>query len=217
MVITTNKLLIMRILLDFGHGADDYTRGKYSPPIESEDKTVYKGRFREGNFNRIVGNEIAKRLKELGYQVDIIVTEDKDITLQERVARVNKICAKHGAKNCILVSVHANAAGSGSAWASARGCCVYVARKSSQMSKDLAKYIYNAADVTGFKGNRAVPKERYWSADFYIIKNTKCPAVLTENLFYDNKEDLAILMSEEGRKKIVDYHIAGILNFLGKK
>lgn len=208
----------MRILLDFGHGADDITNGKFSPIVtDIDDTTIYKNRFREGNFNRIVGNAIADRLKELGYDVDIIVKEREDIPLKERVERANAICAKYGAKNCVFLSVHANAAGSGSAWNNARGFCVYVAKKSSQASKDLAKHIYNAAEVTGFKGNRAVPKERYWTADFYVIKNTKCPAVLTENLFYDNKEDLKILTSKEGRKKIVDYHIAGLLNFLGKK
>lgn len=208
----------MRILLDFGHGADDKTKGKYSPIVTGiEDETIYKDRFREGNFNRIVGNKLAETLTEMGYDVDIIVKEKEDISLQERVRRVNKICTKYGAKNCVLISVHANAAGNGSAWAKATGFCVYVAKKSSQASKELAKHIYNAADVCGFKGNRSVPKERYWVADFYIIKNTNCPAVLTENLFYDNKEDLKILTSKEGRKKIVDYHMAGILNFLNKK
>ena len=34
---------------------------------------------------------------------------------------------------------------------------------------------------------------------FYILKHTKCPAVLTENLFQDNKEDVGFLLSEEGK------------------
>lgn len=207
----------MRILLDFGHGADDYTKGKYSPITDIEDETVYKGRFREGNFNRIVGNALAKRLKDYGYDVDIIVKEKKDIPLPERVERVNKICAKYGAKNCILISVHSNAAGNGSKWMDATGTCVYVAKTSSAASKELAKYIYNAASTTGFAGNRSVPKEKYWEANFTMVSKTKCPAVLTENLFYDNKEDLKILTTEEGRNKIVAYHTAGIINFLNKK
>lgn len=207
----------MRILLDFGHGADDYTKGKYSPITDIEDETVYKGRFREGNFNRIVGNALAKRLKDYGYDVDIIVKEKKDIPLPERVERVNKICTKYGAKNCILISVHSNAAGNGSKWMDATGTCVYVAKTSSATSKELAKCIYNAASTTGFAGNRSVPKEKYWEANFTMVSKTKCPAVLTENLFYDNKEDLKILTAEEGRNKIVAYHTAGIINFLNKK
>lgn len=42
---------------------------------------------------------------------------------------------------------------------------------------------------------------------FYILKHTKCPAVLTENLFQDNKEDVDFLLSEEGKRAIVDLHV----------
>lgn len=33
--------------------------------------------------------------------------------------------------------------------------------------------------------------------DFYILKKTRCPAVLTENFFMDNREDLAYITSGE--------------------
>jgi len=29
--------------------------------------------------------------------------------------------------------------------------------------------------------------------DFYILRHTSCPAVLTENLFMDNRDDVAFL------------------------
>ena len=41
------------------------------------------------------------------------------------------------------------------------------------------------------------------------MRDTKCPAVLTENLFQDNKEDVAILMSETGKHAMVDIHVIG--------
>ena len=50
--------------------------------------------------------------------------------------------------------------------------------------------------------------------DFYIIRHTSCPAVLTENLFMDNREDVAFLESEEGAKAIVGLHVEGILQYL---
>lgn len=49
-----------------------------------------------------------------------------------------------------------------------------------------------------------------------IVRDTKCPAVLTENLFQDNKEDVAILMSETGKQAMVDIHVKGIMSYLGK-
>ncbi len=51
-------------------------------------------------------------------------------------------------------------------------------------------------------------------AHFYILKHTKCPAVLTENLFQDNREDVAYLLSETGKKTIIGLHVNGILNFI---
>lgn len=50
--------------------------------------------------------------------------------------------------------------------------------------------------------------------DFYITRHTSCPAVLTENLFMDNREDVAFLESEEGAKAIVSLHVDGILQYL---
>ena len=49
---------------------------------------------------------------------------------------------------------------------------------------------------------------------FYILKHTKCPAVLTENLFQDNREDVDFLLSDEGKRTIVDLHVQGIMNYL---
>ena len=52
-------------------------------------------------------------------------------------------------------------------------------------------------------------------SSFYILKHTKCPAVLTENLFQDNKEDVDFLLSEEGKRTIVSLHVKGICKYLG--
>lgn len=192
----------MKILIDNGHGQD--TPGKRSP-----DSTFY-----EWQFNRDIAIPLVEVLKKRGYDAERIVTEDAhDVTLSERVRRVNAWCNKLGRKNVILVSVHANAAGNGE-WRKARGFSVFCAKVASDASHRLAQSLYGAAEARGLKGNRSVPKDRYWEANFTIIARTNCPAVLTENLFYDNKEDLAILKSEEGKKKIVDLHVEGIINYL---
>jgi N-acetylmuramoyl-L-alanine amidase len=39
--------------------------------------------------------------------------------------------------------------------------------------------------------------------------------VLTENLFMDNKEDVQILLSAEGKRVCADVHVEGIMKFLG--
>ena len=51
-------------------------------------------------------------------------------------------------------------------------------------------------------------------ARFFILNGTQCPAVLTENLFMDNHEDLAFISSKEGQKAIVALNVEGIENYL---
>lgn len=192
----------MKILIDNGHGAN--TPGKRSP-----DNTFFEWRF-----NREIAVPLVEELRRRGYDAERIVTEDvHEVTLTERCRRVNAWCSKLGSKNVIMVSIHANAAGNGG-WRTARGFSVYVAKTCSDASKKLAQSLYAEAEKRGLKGNRSVPKERYWQANFAMVKNTHCPAVLTENLFYDNKEDLAILKSEDGKRKIVELHVEGIINYL---
>ena len=52
--------------------------------------------------------------------------------------------------------------------------------------------------------------------NFYVLRKTICPAVLTENFFQNSKEDVEWLESEEGFKTIVAYHVNGILKYLNR-
>ena len=197
----------MKILIDNGHAKS--TAGKRSP-----DRSFYEWRF-----NREIAIPLVERLKELGYDAERIVTEDDyDVTLTERCNRVNKWCKKLGTKNVIFISIHANAAPSKNhGWENARGFAVYCAKTASEASHKLAQLLYAEAMKRGFKGNRSTPSKHYWEANFTVIAKTLCPAVLTENLFYNNREDLAILKSEEGKKKIVEMHVDAIVEYLKTK
>lgn len=212
----------MKILIDNGHGVN--TAGKKSP-----DKQLL-----EYKYNREIAIQLVAELKAKGYDAERIVTEETDISLGERCRRVNAICNKIGTANVILISVHVNAAGSGGVWRSAGGWCAYTTRGVTK-SDAIATKLYEAAEVslaayaealeagkkTGFYDSKQRPFRTDYQdgdadqeADFYIIKNTKCPAVLTENLFMDNKTDMAFLLSEAGRKAIVDLHVNGIINYI---
>ncbi len=67
-------------------------------------------------------------------------------------------------------------------------------------SRRLAKCIYDEAANRNLQGNRYVPEGHYWPQSLAMCDRTLCPAVLTESLFYDNKGDLAILKSAEGKR-----------------
>jgi len=56
--------------------------------------------------------------------------------------------------------------------------------------------------------------DRDWESNFYVIKNVNCIAVLTENFFMDNKNDVDFLLSEKGMETVTDIHINGILKYI---
>lgn len=191
----------MKILIDNGHGVD--TTGKCSP-----DKTLY-----EYKWAREIANRLVAALKAKGYDAERIVTEETDIPLRTRCQRVNAICQKVGVKNCLLISVHINAAGNGT-WNTATGWSGWVAPNASANSKKLAQCLYAEAEARNLKGNRSVPSCKYWNGNFAIVRDTNCPAVLTENLFQDNQQEVKYLLSETGKRTIVDLHVNGIINYI---
>lgn len=192
----------MICLIDNGHGFD--TKGKRSPD----------GRLLEYAWTRVVVRKLKEVLEKAGHTVILVTPEDKDIALSERVRRVNNYCAKYGTKNCVLVSIHINAAGNCTSWTTASGWSGWVAPNASAKSKRLAQLLYGEAERHGLKGNRSVPKERYWVGNFAIIRDTKCPAVLTENLFQDNKAEVDYLMSASGINTIVQIHKDAIEKYI---
>lgn len=194
----------MKILIDNGHGEN--TPGKRSPD----------GVFREFLYAREIADDVVCELKSRGFDAERIVRENIDVRLQDRVQRVNQICNECGAKNVILVSIHCNAAGSDGNWHNATGWAAYTT-KGKTKADNLADFLYAAAEKC-FPGKR-IRKDMSdgdpdWEENFYILKNTKCPAVLTENFFQDNKEDVSYLLSLEGRKSITRCHADGIVNYI---
>ena len=79
----------IKILIDNGHGNN--TAGKCSP-----DK-----RFREYAWNREIAAKVVHRLKKLGYDVELLVPELYDVSLLERVHRVNVYCQSLGKDNVL--------------------------------------------------------------------------------------------------------------------
>ena len=194
----------MKILIDNGHGVE--TKGKRSPD----------GSLREYSYTREIARRIVQALTAEGFDAERIVTEEEDISLKERCRRVNAVCRSLGSKNVLLVSVHNNAAGSGGQWLSARGFSVHVSLNASDRSKRLAKCLWQAALDNGLRGNRSVPAEMYLAQNLAMCRDTLCAAVLTENLFQDNMEDVAFLLSEEGKQAVTAAHVQGIKSFINQ-
>lgn len=192
----------MIVLIDNGHGSD--TKGKMSPD----------GRLKEYAWTREIAMSIAAVLAGYNVKAHLLTPETIDIPLTERVRRVNQMCAKYGADNVLLISIHNNASGSDGKWHDAMGWSVYVAPNSSSQSRTLAQLLYTEAERKCVQGNRAVPPCKYWVGNFAIVRDTNCPAVLTENLFQDNKLDVDYLLSATGKSRIIALHVDAILKYV---
>lgn len=191
----------MKILIDNGHGEN--TKGKRSPD----------GRLKEYAYTREIASRIVAALKFKGLDAELLTPETEDISLGERARRANR----YPASETILVSLHCNAAGNGSDWMNARGWEAWTSVGQTKADK-IATCLYDAAEkiLSGMKVRKdTADGDPDKESGFYILKHTKCPAVLTENLFQDNREDVDFLLSEEGKQKITDLHVEGICKYLG--
>ena len=194
----------MKIFIDNGHGL--MTAGKRSPD----------GQFREPFYNREIARRVVSDLLDRGYDAELLVPEDDDVSLAERARRVNAACFLLGKRNVILVSIHVNAAGNGSKWLNATGWSVYTCKGQTESDK-LAECLCQAA-IKNFPGHRIRTDmsdgDMDWEEGFYILKMSLCVAVLTENFFMDSRSDLEYLQSRAGKQAVVDTHVEGIVEYL---
>ena len=190
----------MKILIDNGHGQS--TPSKRSPD----------GRFLEFQFNRTIAKQIVDDLRDRGYDAELLVPEDDDVPLKDRCKRVNDIVAREGKQNVILISIHANAFGNGKEWTSPSGWSVYTSKgqtKADDLAEQLAKAAIKNLPQMKMRAEKSDGDLDY-EENFYILRHTLCPAVLVENFFYDNPDDLRCLESEEGQARIVEALMKGV-------
>lgn len=192
----------MKVLLDNGHGEN--THGKCSPD----------GRLKEWAYTREIADRVLTALKEKGIEAERIVKEDTDVPLSERCRRANAIYRESG-KKAVLISIHCNAAGNGANWMNAKGWSVFISKNASANSRRLATLLSKSAEELGVKVRKPLPNCPYWQQNLAICRDTNCPAILTENFFQDNREDVDYLLSEEGKQAVVQIHIDGIIKYMG--
>lgn len=189
------------VMLDNGHGIT--TAGKGSPD----------GTFREYKWTRDFVKLLKPRLEQDGYIVFDLVPEDDDIGLSKRAARANAIIHEYGAKSCVMISIHNNAAGMGDKWYAVTGWEAYTTVGKNNSDK-LAQLIYEEIELQGIKTRRDLSdNDADKEANFTLITKVNCPAVLTENMFMDSKGDIEFLTSDEGIEKLLIAHINGIRRY----
>lgn len=200
-------MLKKTILIDAGHGIN--TPGKRSPD----------GKLLEWEKNREIARYVLEHLALRDINARLLVHEDEDISLQERCRRANEESLIYGISNTVLLSIHCNASGNGSQWMTATGWCAYTSKGETEADK-FATCLYRAAErhLPGHKIRKDYSDgDPDFESQFYILRHTYAPAVLTENLFYDAFSDYQFLLSERGMRAIVGLHVDGICDYLRGK
>jgi N-acetylmuramoyl-L-alanine amidase len=193
------------VILDDGHGND--TKGKRTPFFEDGTFMI------ENDFNKEVVMLIFDNLKNMP-DIDVTFTapEKYDVPLSTRIRRANQSWKDHknyfGEENsrCILISVHANAYGTGNSFNTGKGVetyCCSIPPEERILAETIHKHL---------KGGTTQIDRGVKETCFAILKGnmTSC---LVECAFMTNEVEAKLLLEEGFRKESADEITAGILEY----
>ncbi len=180
-VVTQKKAIKNKIVIDPGHGGSDY--GAIREGINEKDITLD------------VSRRVASILKSKGYKVALTRSDDKYVSLEDRVE------FSENENPEIFVSIHVNSA---------------VATEPSGIethyyhdySKELADVVHSHMVKDISSKNRGLFKSK-----FYVINHTTVPAILVEIGFLSNAEERAELVTDSRKQKTAKAIAEGIIEY----
>jgi N-acetylmuramoyl-L-alanine amidase len=178
----------MKLVIDWGHGGSD--PGAVGNGLREKDLTMKIG--------KMIGDML------LDYEgVEVIYTRTSDcyLSLEERAEIANKACAD------FFLSVHINAGGG-------TGFESYIYNGNVSAKTIAYQNVIHGEIVRAIGNVKDRGKKR---ANYAVLRETKMPAILTENLFIDNTDDAAKLKSEQFLLQVAHGHVQGIVKAFGLK
>lgn len=174
---------MIKLCFDYGHGGKD-------------PGAIYKGR-KEKDDVLYIGRRVASEMIRHGVIVVETRTRDMDLSLKGRTDIERK------GDYDFFISFHRNAFSP----EKAKGVEVFVYNRPSKKAIELANRVQKSLVGIGFV-NRGVKR-----ANFYVLRNTKAPALLLEIGFVDNTGDNKLY--DNNREKIIYEISKAILLQLG--
>ncbi|WP_456289746.1 N-acetylmuramoyl-L-alanine amidase [Paenibacillus sp. AK002] len=180
-----------KVRIDGGHGGKD--PGACGNGLQEKDLAL------------TLSLEIKKQLERdyIGVQVELSRSSDVFLELKERTDAANKADAD------LLVSIHCNAGGGAGGFESFRYTNASTASRSLQN-------VLHTEIMTALKPFNVIDRGQK-AANLHMCRESKMPAVLTENLFIDVAADAAKLKRQEVIDALIAGHVAGIAKYLGLK
>ncbi|MFK7758233.1 MAG: N-acetylmuramoyl-L-alanine amidase [Flavobacteriales bacterium] len=203
--------MIKNIILDFGHGGLDQN-GKYTTKGKFHKFNAQEIAY-EGVINRQIGGILHGYLRSLEPKVNIVTTagadDPRDLSLGYRV----RVANQYNPSETIFISIHSNAFNG-----QAGGFEIFTT-KGVTKSDILAEHIAN--EIEPFYNDLSLrlrfdetDKDKDKEVDFYVLRKTRCPAVLLECLFFDNYEEYKLLINPEFQKELAWRIFKGITRFI---
>jgi len=205
-----------RWILDAGHGGIN-PNGQYTTPSEKGKEYHFEGgrSIYEGQINRLITSRLINRLENGGIDHDTVYNDVLDTPLRERVQKADELFDQYFRQQepgqwPIYLSVHSNAMtepsdieGEGS---DASYFSVWTSKgqtKSDIIAEKFADSYKAQFPDKRFAGNSA-DGDADMEADFYVLRKYDGPAILVENLFFDNQKDAEFLLSVDGQDRIAE-------------
>ena len=227
-----SRFRVAVIIIDPGHG------GRDPGAVGSVNNSGKITQIFEKDIALKVGIALKNQLIERYPDKRILITRDSDIfrSLDYRSDMANAVTVKDN-ESIIFISIHTNAALN----TNARGYEVWHITSGQQRPLlDTTRHNYSSdinaildimlnqeftsesillADsiLKGFSDTfgTSLPSRGRKANDWFVVKNSRMPAVLVELGFVSNRQDALLMTSEEGLQKLTRSLYNGITNFIG--
>lgn len=171
------------IIIDAGHGGKD--SGQVAESLKEKDITLQVAKV----FQKVAG--------EKGYDVILLRDNDKFISLEERIKKINEV------KPYLVISLHANSTQN----TNKSGIELYFSE--SEELKDV-NFNFISKISSSLITQTKYEDVKVRNANFKILSESNYPAVLIELGFMTNVNDLDYIRSEKGQSEIVNALIASL-------
>lgn len=173
-----------KIVLDPGHGGED--PGAVGFGLE------------EKNINLDIARRVRTKLTNYA-DVQLTRTSDTFVSLAQRANFSNKFGAD------LFLSIHVNAGGG-------TGFEDYIYSKALQETKKIREELHK--EMAAFYKAQGFPDRGMKEANFAVLRETKSPAILLENLFIDRSEDAVKLVDPAFREGIAEAIAKGVIRVM---
>jgi N-acetylmuramoyl-L-alanine amidase len=227
-----SRFRIAAIIIDPGHGGKD-SGAVGTISVNGRNTQIY-----EKDIVLKAALALRDALNQTYPDKRILMTRETDVylTLDQRTEMANAVTVRDN-EAVIFISIHANS----SVNSHARGYEVWHITSGYRRSLlDASKYNYSpdiaaimdsllAEEYTsesilladfilkglGQKFGNSLPSRGRKANDWFVVRNSRMPAVLVELGFVSNRQDAALMTSEEGLNNFTSSLYNGITNFIG--